>query len=158
MANFSKETQEFFLALGEDRKKFITGIPNSADRMTPGVLLIFRYYRPATNRTVKGVNESTPETRQQYVVLIVKTRRGDGCFPGKDGKKLVSCFKLAGKSDVIIDTIVENLYKKRRRSSYYGKIKKSLVSILGKDSFRTFKLDMMREVYKLNIKKRQTDG
>ena len=157
MANFSKQTQTFFTALGEEATKVLTPTVNSPDRITPGDVIIFRYYRAATSRYIAGVNKSTSSSREQYVILIVKTRRGDGCFPGKNGK-LVSCFKLEGKSDVIIQTIVENLYKKRRRSSYYGKIKQSLISILGKESFRTFKLDQMIELYKLQIKKNKPDG
>mgnify|MGYP007063544710 CR=1 FL=1 len=140
MVQFSKQTQIFLKEVGGDRKKILTEIPPSADRMTPGEVLIFRYYL--------GIG---PGSREQRVVLIVKCKRGDGVFPGKTGK-LVSCFKLDGKSEVIIDTILDNLYKKRRQASYYGKIKKSLIKILGKNSFRTYKLESMKEIYKLAIK------
>jgi len=140
MVQFSKQTQIFLKEVGGDRKKMLTEIPPSADRMTPGEIIIFRYFLGAG-----------PGSREQRVALIVKCRRGDGVFPGKTGP-LVSCFKLEGKSDAIIDTILENLYKERRRSSYYGKIKKSLIMILGKNSFRTYKLGSMREIYKLAIK------
>ena len=42
--------------------------------------------------------------------------------------------------------------KKRRRASYWGKIKGSLVKILGKDSYRTYKLSEMKQVYKVYYK------
>ena len=48
--------------------------------------------------------------------------------------------------------ILENLYKKRRVASYYGKIKDSLIKLLGIDSYRTYKLDQMKEIYKVFLK------
>ena len=83
MQRFSKETKEFLGAVG-DAKKILTMIPPSADRMTPGEILVFRYYLG-----------SGPGSRGQRVCLVVKSRRGDGIFAGKDGL-LVSCFKLNG--------------------------------------------------------------
>ena len=140
MTGFSKKTKDFLKEIGGDTKKLLTMIPASADRMTPGAILIFRYFL--------GVG---PGSREQRVILIVRCKRGDGSFPGLEGT-LVSCFKLEGSSEVIIDTILENLYKKRRRASYYGKIKVSLVKLLGKDSFRTYKLNQMHDIYSLSIK------
>lgn len=140
MPGFSKKTRDFLKEIGGDAKKLLTMVPASADRMTPGVILIFRYFL--------GVG---PGSREQRVILIVRCKRGDGSFPGLEGT-LVSCFKLEGSSEVIIDSILENLYKKRRRASYYGKIKDSLIKLLGKDSFRTYKLNQMHDIYNLSIK------
>jgi|ETNvirenome_6_85_1030632.scaffolds.fasta_scaffold00073_9 hypothetical protein len=145
MVQFSKESQSFLKSVGGDRKKILTPTPASADRMTPGDILIFRYYVAPTNKL--------PGTKGQRVILIVRCKRGDGVFPGKYGDKLVSCFKLEGDSEVVIDTIIENLYKKRRKSSYYGKIKKSLIKLLGIDSYRTYKLGQMKEIYKVALGK-----
>jgi len=141
MPQISKKTAEFLSNIGDDDQiKVLQGIPASADRITPGDILVFRYHL--------GAGEGS---RSQRVVLIIKTRRGDGVFPGKTSK-LVSCFKLDGDSEVVIETILENLYKKRRRSSYYGKIKESLIKLLGIDSFRTYKLDQMKEIYKVSLR------
>jgi len=141
MAKLSEETKEFLGDVGGDSKKLLTSMPASADRIVPGEVLIFRYFLGA------GIG-----SRAQRIVLIVKCRRGDGVFPGKY-VKLVSCFKLNGGSKAIIETILENLYKKRRRASYYGKIKQSLVKLLGVDSFRTYKLNNMKDIYKLDLGK-----
>jgi hypothetical protein len=115
-------------------------IPPSADRMVPGEIIIFRYYL--------GVG---PGSRGQRVALIVRSRRGDGVIKGREGN-LVSCFKLSGNSEDIVAAIVENLYKKRRRASYYGKIKQSLVKLLGVDSYRTYKLTQMKDIFKVSLK------
>jgi len=139
MVLLSKETKKFLVNTGEQSAKVLTMIPPSADRITPGDILIFRYYL-GTGGGSKG----------QRVVLIVKCRRGDGIFPGLDGK-LISCFKLGGDSQAVIEVIIENLYKKRRVSSYYGKITESLIKILGIDSFRTYKLGSMKEIYKVAL-------
>jgi hypothetical protein len=138
MQRFSKETKEFLGAVG-DAKKILTMIPPSADRMTPGEILVFRYYLG-----------SGAGSRGQRVCLVVKSRRGDGIFAGKDGL-LVSCFKLNGNSEDVVDAIIDNLYKKRRRASYYGKIKESLVKLLGVDSYRTYKLTQMKDIFKVSL-------
>lgn len=139
MQRFSKETKEFLGAVG-DSKKILTMIPPSADRMTPGEILVFRYYLGS------GLG-----SRGQRVCLVVKNRRGDGIFAGKDGL-LVSCFKLNGNSEDVVDAIIENLYKKRRRASYYGKIKESLIKLLGIDSYRTYKLTQMKDIFKVSLR------
>jgi hypothetical protein len=147
MAHFSKETLKFLSAVGGDTKKILAPIPTSADRMIPGNVLIFRYeplaggfYRTMMGRFITN----------QRVILIIKCKRGDGVFPGKTGK-LVSCFKLDRKSDVVVDAILSNLYKKRRRASYYGLIKDSLIKLLGRNSFRTYRLRGMKDIYKLSL-------
>ena len=139
MANFSKKTQDFLETVGGEPRKILTQIPRSADRITPGDIIIFRYHL--------GAGEGS---MGQRVVLIVKTRRGDGVFPGKSGK-LVSCFKLGGDSETVLEIVIDNLYKKRRKSSYYGKVKDSLIKLLGVESFRTYLLNKMSQVYKVTI-------
>jgi hypothetical protein len=140
MPSFSKETKNFLEAAGGGGK-VLQPMPPSADRITPGDILIFKYFL--------GVG---PGSRGQRVVLIVKSKRGDGVFPGLDDK-LVSCFKLNGDSEAVIEAILENLYKKRRRASYYGKIKASLIKLLGIDSYRTYKLGQMKQIYKVFLGK-----
>mgnify|MGYP003634041305 CR=1 FL=1 len=141
MREFSEETKEFLSNIGEeDQTKFLSPSTPSADRMTPGNIIVFRYYL--------GTGAGS---RTQRTVLIVKSRRGDGSFPGKDGI-LVSCFKLSGSTSAeVINAILENLYKKRRRASYYGKIKDSLITILGLDSFRTYKLNKMKSIWEVQL-------
>jgi hypothetical protein len=138
MPRFSKETKEFLGVVGGP--KILQPMPASASRITPGDLLVFRYFL--------GVG---PGSQSQRVILIIKNRRGDGIFPGLSGK-LVSCFKLDGNSEDVVNAIVDNLYKKRRVASYYGKIKKSLIKLLGIDSYRTYKLEQMKEIYKVFLK------
>ena len=142
MEQISKETKEILAATGDEEvPKLLVPIPASADRMTPGDVIVFRYY--------SGVG---PGSRSQRSALIVKTRRGDGCFLSTQDNLLISCIQLNGGSATVIETIVENLYKKRRRSSYYGKIKDSLVALLGADSFRTYKLTQMKSIFKVQLK------
>ena len=135
MPTFSKETINFLVTAGGTLDdvigKYIQPMPPSADRITPGDILIFDY----TNG-------------QQRVVLVVKSKRGDGVYPGKDDK-LVSCFKLEANTAVVIDAILETLYKKRRLSSYIGKIKDSLTALLGRGNYRTYKLGKMKQIYKV---------
>ena len=139
MTQCSKDSQKFLAAVGGDRKKILTMIPPSADRITPGEILLFRY------RLGAG-----PGSFGQRIALVVRSRRGDGVYPGKNDK-LVSCFKLFGNSELIVEAILDNLYKKRRTASYYGKMKKSLVKLLGVDSYRTYKLGNMKAIHKVAL-------
>ena len=143
MVQLSKDSREFITFLDEDWAKVLVPIPPSADRITPGDILMFRYWVPPTRKK--------PGSRGQRIILVVRCKRGDGVFPGLNGK-LVSCFKLNGDSETVISLIVENLYKKRRRASYYGKIQKSLVKLLGVHSFHTYSLDQMKSINKVYLK------
>tara|TARA_R110002012_G_scaffold3517_3_gene16317 strand:- start:6916 stop:7371 length:456 start_codon:yes stop_codon:yes gene_type:complete len=147
MVQLSKQTQDFLKNVG-DRTKVLTSIPASADRITPGNLLIFRYWM----EPIRAGRKQRLGTRGQRTVLIVKCKRGDGIFISNKNNLLVSCFKLEGKSEVIIETIIENLYKKRRKASYWGFIKQSLIKILGINSFRTYKFSQMKSIYKVSLK------
>lgn len=140
MSDLSKETKEFLGAVGGDHTKLLSSIPPSADRMVAGSILVFRYHL--------GLG---PGSKAQRVCLIVRCRRGNGVYEGRDGK-LVSCFKLNGNSETVVDIIIENLYKKRRKSSYYGLIKASLIALLGTDSYRTYKLRQMKSIYKVELR------
>lgn len=140
MSDISKETKEFLEAVGGDHKKILTMIPPSADRMVAGEILIFRYHL--------GIG---PGSKAQRVCLIVRCRRGNGVYEGRNGK-LVSCFKLKGNSESVVSIILDNLYKKRRKASYYGLIKHSLISLLGTDSYRTYKLRQMKNIYKVAVR------
>ena len=155
MAEFSKESLSFLEAVGDDIGGRIGIIPNSADRISPGEVLIFRY-NPQTisvYRSHRGLFATN-----QKVVLIVGCNRGEGVFPGKTGT-LISCFKLIGNSAAVVSSILENLYTsesggdpvKERTANYYGKIKESLISLLGENTFRTYKLGSMRRIYKVDI-------
>ena len=142
MPGFSKQTKEFIENTGDDAAapKFLAPIPPSANRMIPGDIIVFRYY--------SGVG---PGSRGQRVILVIKTKAGDGVYISGKGNTLVTCFKLDGDSDAVISIIMDNLYKKRRRASYYGKIKESLISLLGIDSFRTYNLNNMKQLYKVYL-------
>ena len=153
MVKFSKKTLEFLSVVGGDQAKLLSPIPPSADRMVPGVLLIFRYAplvgEYATRRN-KGV------ASDQRVVLVVKCKRGDGVFPGKTGK-LVSCFKLHStdgpqSSEAVVETIIENLYTHGRKASYYGKIAPSLIKLLGKHTFHTYRLEGLHDLWKFSLR------
>tara|TARA_R110000782_G_scaffold102791_4_gene190140 strand:+ start:8629 stop:9069 length:441 start_codon:yes stop_codon:yes gene_type:complete len=139
----SPEILTFLSYINEEHASVLTEIPPSADMIKAGDVLIFRYHMDRRG--------SRPASNSQRAVLIVKTKRGNGVFPGKSGR-LLSCFKLTGGSDAVIDLVMDTLYNNRRASSYYGKIVKSLKSLLGTDAFRTYRLNGMNTIYMLNKK------
>ena len=155
MPYFSKNSQRFIEAAdpSDSDDPTPTDTLPSASRLTPGMTIIFRYYL--------GIGIGS---REQKVVLIIGCKRGtNGVFPGKTGK-LVSCLKLKEesleRSQLVLNFIVQNLYN-RRRQAVYGYFKKhnaALTALLGKEelvyiknSFRTYKLDKMKQIYRLNL-------
>jgi len=141
MEQISKETKNLLATTGEeDVPKLLVPTPASADRMTPGDIIVFRYY-----------SGTGPGSRSQRTALIIKTRRGDGSFISTQNNLLISCMELNGGSSAVIESIAENLYKKRRRASYWGFIKNSLIKILGINSFRTYKFSKMKSLYKVSL-------
>ena len=157
MVSFSKNSQRFLESaegiLG-NRGEQTTPMPASASRMVPGRIIIFRYHLGT------GIG-----SRNQKVVLIVGCKRGIyGTFQGKTGI-LVSCLKLSAEtiqsSDAVLESIAQNLYN-RERSAVYGyfrKHRRALTSLVGreafkdmKNSFRTYKLNNMYKINRLNFR------
>ena len=157
MVSFSKNSQRFLesaeAVLGNPGEQ-TTVMPRNASRMVPGRIIIFRYY--------SGIGTGS---REQKVALIVGCKRGiHGTFNGKTGK-LVSCLKLTadtiGSSAAVLESIVQNLYNRERNAvyGYFRKHREALIRLLGRDafadmknSFRTYKLENMRELHRLNFR------
>jgi len=146
MVKLSKKTRNFLTNTNEGVSKVISRVPDgSSGFISPGDIFIFRYWMPP--------DQDRGSSFIQRVSLVVRNKRTNtGVFISTRNNELLSCFNLDGEPDVIVDTIVENLYKKRRRSSYWGKITQSLTTILGTDSYRTYKLSNMRQTYKVYYK------
>lgn len=136
MRKFSKETKDFLGNIKKNRNTIIQPIPASGGMISPGDLLFFHY--------------SVGTVTSQRLCLVVRCRRGHGIFHGRSGL-LLSCFKLTDGSSLVVDMILENLYKKRRAASYYGKVKNSLIALLGQNTFRTYKLNKMQGLNKITI-------
>jgi hypothetical protein len=137
------EIAAFFTKINERHTSYLTEIPPSADHIVAGDILFFRYRL--------GSRGTHPASNDERVVIIVRTKRGNGVFPGKSGR-LLTCFKLNGGSDTVIDLVMDTLYNKRKASSYYSKIVQSLKALLGTSSFRTYKLTSMNRILMLNKK------
>lgn len=107
--------------------------PISPTFLNPGDLVFLKYDRDLFFR----------------VVLVVSNKKGSGVFLSSRGNLLVSCFQL-NVSPEITSVILNKLYKNRVLASYRT-ITSGLRSLLGKDRYRTFKLNNIRELYTLKI-------
>jgi hypothetical protein len=140
---FSKEALEFVSNIGDDQRKILTPVTNNASNFSPGDILLFTYKMPGAVGRTSG---------EERVFMVLKGRRGPGIFKSTRGNTLVMGVKL-DTNRASIEVIVENLYKKRRKASYYGKIMKSLESLIGKESFRTYNIQGMgNNLHKVNIR------
>jgi hypothetical protein len=120
-------------------------ISRSSGSLGPGDLITFSYHLPPnTSPKIKAAS------RGARIALVVSNNSGEGVFTANTGNKLLSCFTLTEVGPEIRELIVTKLYKKRRLSNYY-KIIKSLKSILGKDSYRTYILNKLSNLREINI-------
>lgn len=132
----SENLKNFTKALGKSVEP--ARIPVSPGAISPGDVLYFKY----------GLDE--------VVVLVAGNKRSKiGIFPSSQNNRLLSCFKLSHKSGETINLILNALYKKRKKASYQvvnSSIQAGLKMLLGKDSYRTYKLTKMKHLQKLSIK------
>lgn len=117
----------------------------SAGSLQPGDLITFGYKLPPN--TSPKIKVASARTR---LALVVSNNSGNGVFVANTGNKLLSCFTLTDASPVIRKMVIDKLYNKRRLSNYY-KITKSLVSILGKDKYRTYILNRLSNLKKVEM-------
>jgi hypothetical protein len=153
MLKLSKQTRDFLTNTATGVSKLISKVPDGqSGYIEPGGIFFFNYYLQPTAPGPRGKLPS-PGSVDQRVVLVVRNRRtSSGVFTSTQNNILLSCFRLEGNSELITNTIVENLYKKRRRASYWGKIKTSLIKILGKGNYRTYNTENMKQTYKVYYK------
>tara|TARA_R110000824_G_scaffold56413_3_gene154448 strand:- start:23796 stop:24311 length:516 start_codon:yes stop_codon:yes gene_type:complete len=162
MAKFSKELEGFLNSLGlpslvtkSEVTQYTQIIPVSISYIEPGDIITFTY-------------DHVP-----VVAFVVATKRGNGSFTSTKANTLVTSFKLDGSPEVIVKSIVENLYKNSRLSSYKSHwgiraksafsnilkgeignaltVARSLKAVLGKDRFRTYNLKKMTQIYRIEI-------
>jgi len=83
-------------------------------------------------------------------VLVVTVSRGPGMFLSTRSNILLACFKLDDISESVLKIITRSIYKDRGLASYKI-IQKSLKSILGEKSFRTYNIQGIVELKKIII-------
>ena len=173
MLKFSKELESFLNSVNipgiktkEDKGRYTQNIPRSASYIAPGNILVFTY-------------NSAPTVA--FVVSTPKSSVGGGKYSNHKGNTLVTAFRLDGVPDIVIQSIVSNLYMKPNKSGYINRVHKnasigradriikkskgeagkkkslsvsrSLKTVLGKDKFRTYNLGKMLQIHKVEIPK-----
>tara|TARA_R110000850_G_scaffold109890_1_gene222984 strand:- start:483 stop:917 length:435 start_codon:yes stop_codon:yes gene_type:complete len=131
---FSKEVLNFLKEIGGPVKKRMTPITPSASTMGAGDVLLFNY----KHRGEVGKLEAD----RLFLVLTIRRAKTTGIFTSTKANILVFGMNLNSNS-AAVGIVLENLYMKRRRPSYYGLIKEALIALLGKNSFRTYNIQSM---------------
>lgn len=132
--NFRYESDNFLKKINHDDPAQVSLIPKSSGYISPGDVLRFSYDSELVN------------------VLVVATKQGNGMFLSTRNNMLISCFKLDESPEVVLNIILRSIYKDRGIATYQI-IQKSLKSILGKKSYRTYKLQGMVDLKKIAIDK-----
>lgn len=106
--------------------------PKSVASMTPGDILAFNY---------EGSSR---------IVLIISTKRGRGVFLSSRMNLLVSVVDL-DLSRPSTFMFIKALHKNIKGSNYL-KLRRSIFSVLGKENFRTFDLQKMRDINEVAVR------
>lgn len=126
---------EFIRDSGFEIDVRVKKLAHSQSSLRPGDLISFRYPKEDIN---------------PRVALIVSCERGPyGSYISTKGNILISCFKL-NYTGAVTNEILRNLYKNRSKASYYS-IKKSLTTLLGTSSYRTYILNEMTEIHAIEF-------
>jgi len=130
--NFFNSLELPYQKVDDIRKYYLQRIPVSRGVVQPGDIIIFDY----------------PDT---YIALVVSTQRAPmGTFLSTRGNNLITTFKLP-ENKIIIEEAIRNLYKKRVRADYYT-ITKAFKKVFGPESFRTFNMSKIDNLYKLDLR------
>jgi len=132
--NFKYEKDNFLKKINHEDSSFFSLIPKSSGFISPGDVLRFGYNAEVVN------------------VLVVSTGRGNGMFLSGRNNMLITCFKLDDSSESVLRIILRSIYKDKGIANYYI-IQKSLKSILGSKSFRTYNLLSIRNMQRIEINK-----
>ena len=142
---FSKEVLNFLKEIGGPVKKRLTPITNNPSSMGAGDLLLFNY-------KLRGEVGKASGTERLFLVLTIRRSPDWGIFVSTKANILVFGINLNSNSTAV-GIVLENLYSKRRRPSYYGKIRGALEALLGKNSFRTYNIQGMgNKLHKVDIR------
>jgi hypothetical protein len=131
---FNYESDNFLEKIDHNHEKHLSLIPKSTGFISPGDVLRFVYSGQLVN------------------VLVVQIDRGPGIFLSTQDNKLLACFKLDDSSESVLKIIIRSIYKDRGLASYKI-IQKSLNSILGPASFRTYNFNKIGNLTKISIEK-----
>jgi len=129
---FNYEPDDFLKKIDHEDPSFLALIPKSTGYISPGDVLQFVYNGEMVN------------------VLVVTVSRGPGMFLSTRSNILLACFKLDDISESVLKIIIRSIYKDRGLASYKI-IQKSLKSILGEKSFRTYNIQGIVELKKIII-------
>ena len=169
MVIFSKEVEKFFNALDipqikteENKRQYTRMRVDSASNLRAGMFVSFMY---------DGV---------VVIAFIAKTKlHPKGTYTSKGTKNLLmTAFKLNSASSIVLQAFVEGLNNSKEKTSTYSrnhllktvgistvrnlskfrlfksfKLVKSLLTVLGRDNFRTYKVSNMRQIDQLEIMK-----
>jgi len=167
MVVFSKEVKKFFNAVNipeiktkGEKRQYARMRVDSDSNLKAGMFVSFMY---------DGV---------VVVAFIAKTKLNPrGTYRSKGTKNLLmTAFKLNSASDIVLQAFVEGLNNSKEKTSTYNKnhllktvgastirnlsrfrlfksfkLAKSLLTVLGKDNFRTYKVSKMRWIHELEI-------
>ena len=143
MFNFFEKLISFLKKINHNDQKYFGPIPVSYGFISPGDILSFDYVYIDRRGASKGAS---------VVVLVVSVDRGAGIFLSSKNNKLVACFILDDISPTILNYVISAINNNTGLLSYKS-IKGSLGSLFGSWNFRTYDLNKIRGLQKINIEK-----
>lgn len=134
MISNGKEIKEFLESLAMDGRN-LHRIPTSFSYISPGDILLFTYR----------------DTILRACLVVSNKRASAGVFNSNRNNYLVSVFRLP-LNPIIMQEILKRLYKNRVACSY-SRIKNGLLRLFGTDSYRTYMLKDLTDLFELYFNK-----
>lgn len=150
LKEYSPDPADEIFSEQQEIATIVARIPRLTSRFAPGEIIIFRYTPASQMRNTMGRFTGGNER----VILVVsskyepygirRTRTTHGV--------IVACFRLEYSSSAVVDIVLKHLYRNRKKlKNISKKVKKGLFAVLGRGTYRTYRLDRMEFCWNVNL-------
>lgn len=141
MAKIDRELDYILKEVNQDNPIQRTPIPRMLSQIRPGNILIFKY-----------ILEDDIGTPYYRMAIVVKNDLNTISYISLRNNLLLSTFRLNDAPGYVINFIMSSLYNNKKLCSR-KLIIDGLVSLIGKINYRTYKLNSMSDLQKLEVVK-----
>ena|SRR3990167_11034879 len=141
------ELRDWFEDLGQDFSNVARRVPASLGYLMQGDLIMFQYLGGEYGKRLPHLFR---------IALVVINDTGSISYVSLQKNLLLTCFNMDYSPD-IVKVLLQKFYKNRKKSFYRG-IKPLMIRLFGSREYRSFILNKMINVYKINLDMESING
>ncbi len=134
------ELRNWFDDMNQDFAQVARRIPASTSYLSPGDLIMFRY---------KGTQYGSGDTVSYRLALVTVNQTGNISYVSMKKNLLLTCFNMPFSGDVS-RMLLSKFYQKKNKAIYI-KVQPILAKVFGSQQYRSYILNKMVEIYKINL-------